>query len=54
MQNKMSIKVAGYRDSSKLPVVKSSYLLIDIPVSFLLLLVLSPIFLVNLLISKKH
>jgi N-acetylglucosaminyldiphosphoundecaprenol N-acetyl-beta-D-mannosaminyltransferase len=54
MQNKMSFKVAGYRDSLKLPVVKSSYLLIDIPVSFLLLLVLSPIFLVNFLISKKH
>lgn len=54
MQNKIIFTAKGYRNSFKLPVVKSSHLLIDIPVSFLLLLILSPIFLVNLLISKKQ
>jgi exopolysaccharide biosynthesis WecB/TagA/CpsF family protein len=54
MQNKMNFNVAGYRESLKFPVVKSSYLLIDIPISFFLLFVLSPIFLVNLVLSKKQ
>lgn len=52
MQSKMSFKVTGCKESVELPVVKSSYIFIDMPISLLLLLVLSPIFLVNLLISK--
>ena len=54
MQKKMSFKEAGYMQSKKLPVVRSSYFLIDITISFLLLLILSPIFFINLLISKKQ
>ncbi|MFQ3207140.1 MAG: exopolysaccharide biosynthesis WecB/TagA/CpsF family protein [Glaciecola sp.] len=54
MRNKISFQAACYRDSLKLPAVKSSYLFIDITISFLLLLVLSPIFFVNLLISIKQ
>ncbi|WP_148277326.1 WecB/TagA/CpsF family glycosyltransferase [Brumicola pallidula] len=52
MQSKMSFKVTGCKESVELPAVKSSYIFIDMPISLLLILVLSPIFLVNLLISK--
>ena len=54
MQSKMSFKLAGCKESAKQPLVKSSYMLIDMPISLLLLLVLSPILLVNLLISKAQ
>jgi exopolysaccharide biosynthesis WecB/TagA/CpsF family protein len=54
MQNKMSFKLASYRNRVKLPVVKSSYFFIDIIISASLLMVLSPIFLINLFISKKQ
>jgi N-acetylglucosaminyldiphosphoundecaprenol N-acetyl-beta-D-mannosaminyltransferase len=54
MQSKISFKVGGCQQTVKLPVVKSSYVFIDMPISLLLLLVLSPIFLVNLLISKRR
>ncbi|WP_232771785.1 WecB/TagA/CpsF family glycosyltransferase [Glaciecola sp. 33A] len=54
MQSKMSFKATGCKESVVLPVVKNSYIFIDMPISLLLLLVLSPIFLVNLLISKTQ
>ena len=51
MQKKISFRVSDYGDSLNLPVVKNRHFLIDITFSFILLLILSPIFLINLLIS---
>jgi N-acetylglucosaminyldiphosphoundecaprenol N-acetyl-beta-D-mannosaminyltransferase len=53
MQNKMNFKVVEYRDHLEFSAAKSSHLIIDLFISFFLLLIFSPIFLVNLLISKK-